>query len=36
MATLIVATSAVVTAVFFLVEWWLSVRMQAWRRTARR
>jgi len=36
MATLIVATSAVVTAVFFLIEWWLVVRTQAWRRTARR
>jgi len=36
MATLIVATSAVVTAVFFVIEWWLVVRTQAWRRTARR
>jgi iron(III) transport system permease protein len=36
MATLIVATSAAVTAVFFLIEWWLVVRTQAWRRTARR
>jgi iron(III) transport system permease protein len=36
MATLIVATSAVVTAVFFVIEWWLIVRTQAWRRTARR
>jgi iron(III) transport system permease protein len=35
MATLIVATSAVVTALFFLVEWWLIRRTQAWRRTAR-
>jgi len=35
MATLIVATSAVVTVLFFGVEWWLSVRMQAWRRTPR-
>jgi iron(III) transport system permease protein len=36
MATLIVATSAAVTAVFFFIEWWLIVRTQAWRRTARR
>jgi iron(III) transport system permease protein len=36
MATLIVATSAAVTVLFSLIEWWLSVRMQAWRRTARR
>jgi len=36
MATLIVATSAVVTAVFFVLEWWLVARTQAWRRTARR
>jgi len=36
MATLIVATSAVVTAVFFVIEWWLVVRTQAWRRTTRR
>jgi len=36
MATLIVATSAAVTAVFFVAEWWLVVRTQAWRRTARR
>ena len=35
MATLIVATSAVVTALFFLVEWWLIRRTQAWRRTTR-
>jgi iron(III) transport system permease protein len=35
MATLIVATSAVVTALFFLVEWWLIRQTQAWRRTAR-
>ncbi len=35
MATLIVATSAVVTALFFAIEWWLSARMQAWRRTTR-
>ncbi len=35
MATLIVATSAVVTVVFFTAEWWLLKRTQAWRRTAR-
>lgn len=35
MASLIVATSAVVTAVFFVVEGWLIRRTQAWRRTAR-
>jgi iron(III) transport system permease protein len=35
MATLIVATSAVVTAAFFLVEWLLVHRTQAWRRLAR-
>jgi iron(III) transport system permease protein len=32
MATLIVATSAAVTALSFLVEWWLVRRTQAWRR----
>jgi hypothetical protein len=35
MATLIVATSAVVTAVFFVVEWLLVNRTQAWRRGSR-
>jgi iron(III) transport system permease protein len=35
MATLIVATSAVVTALFFMVEWWLIRQTQAWRRTTR-
>lgn len=35
MATLIVATSAVVTVVFFVVEWLLVHRTQAWRRGAR-
>jgi iron(III) transport system permease protein len=35
MATLIVATSAVVTAVFFVVEWLLVNRTQAWRRGTR-
>jgi iron(III) transport system permease protein len=35
MATLIVATSAAVTAAFFLVEWLLVHRTQAWRRGAR-
>jgi iron(III) transport system permease protein len=35
MATLIVATSAVVTAVFFVAEGWLIRPTQAWRRTAR-
>jgi len=35
MATLIVATSAVVTALFFIVEWWLIRRTQAWRQTTR-
>ena len=35
MATLIVATSAVVTAVFFMVEWALIHRTQAWRRGGR-
>jgi len=35
MATLIVATSAIVTAVFFFAEWWLIRRTQAWRNTAR-
>jgi len=35
MATLIVSTSAVVTAVFFFVEWLLINRTQAWRRGAR-
>ena len=34
MATLIVATSAVVTAVLFALEWWLIRRTQAWRNTA--
>jgi iron(III) transport system permease protein len=35
MATLIVSTSAVVTALFFVVEWWLVRHTQAWRRAAR-
>ena len=35
MASLIVATSMVVTAVFFFAEWWLVRNTQAWRRTAR-
>ena len=35
MATLIVATSAVVTAAFFVVEWLLVNRTQAWRRGTR-
>lgn len=35
MATLIVATSAAVTGVFFLLEWWLIRRTQSWRRTER-
>jgi iron(III) transport system permease protein len=35
MATLIVATSAVVTAVFFVLEWLLVNRTQAWRRGSR-
>jgi iron(III) transport system permease protein len=34
MATLIVATSAVVTAILFALEWWLIRRTQAWRNTA--
>jgi iron(III) transport system permease protein len=34
MATLIVLTSAVVTSVLFLAEWWLIRRTQAWRNTA--
>jgi iron(III) transport system permease protein len=33
MATLIVLTSAVVTAVIFAAEWWLIRRTQAWRNT---
>jgi len=36
MATLIVLTSAVVTAVLFGLEWWLLRRTQAWRNTAQR
>jgi iron(III) transport system permease protein len=35
MATLIVATSAVVTVLFFVAEWWLVRRTQRWRDTAR-
>ncbi|MFN3566794.1 MAG: putative 2-aminoethylphosphonate ABC transporter permease subunit [Burkholderiaceae bacterium] len=35
MATLIVATSAVVTALFFVAEWWLVRRTQRWRETTR-
>jgi iron(III) transport system permease protein len=35
LATLIVATSAAVTGLFFLLEWWLVRRTQAWRRVAR-
>jgi iron(III) transport system permease protein len=35
MATLIVLTSAVVTAVTFTLEWWLIRRTQKWRNTAR-
>jgi iron(III) transport system permease protein len=35
MATLIVATSAAVTAVLFFVEWLLVRKTQAWRNTAR-
>ena len=34
MATLIVITSAAVTAVIFVVEWWLLKRTQAWRNTS--
>lgn len=36
MATLIVLTSAVVTALLFALEWWLVRHTQAWRRTAPR
>lgn len=36
MATLIVLTSAVVTALLFALEWWLLRRTQAWRNTAQR
>ena len=32
----LVLPQVVVTAVFFFIEWWLIVRTQAWRRTARR
>jgi iron(III) transport system permease protein len=35
MATLIVATSAVVSAILFALEWWLIRRTQAWRNTAK-
>jgi len=35
MATLIVLTSAVVTGLLFVVEWWLIRRTQSWRNTAR-
>jgi iron(III) transport system permease protein len=35
MATLIVATSAVVTVLFFVAEWWLVRRTQRWRDSAR-
>ncbi|GAB4464320.1 MAG: putative 2-aminoethylphosphonate ABC transporter permease subunit [Burkholderiaceae bacterium] len=35
MATLIVATSAVVTVLFFVAEWWLVRRTQRWRDTTR-
>lgn len=35
LATLIVATSAAVTGLFFLLEWWLVRRTQSWRRVAR-
>ncbi|MFZ5540023.1 MAG: putative 2-aminoethylphosphonate ABC transporter permease subunit [Pseudomonadota bacterium] len=35
MATLIVATSAVVTVLFFVAEWWLVRRTQRWRETTR-
>ena len=35
MATLIVVTSAVVTALLFAIEWWLIQRTQKWRNTAR-
>ncbi len=35
MATLIVATSAVVTVLFFVAEWWLVRRTQRWRDAAR-
>jgi iron(III) transport system permease protein len=35
MASLIVGTSAVVTAVFFALEWWIVRRTQRWRDTAR-
>ena len=34
MATLIVITSSLVTAVFFAVEWWLVRRTQRWRKTS--
>jgi iron(III) transport system permease protein len=34
MATLIVLTSAAVTAALFAIEWWLIRRTQAWRNTA--
>ena len=36
MATLIVVTSAVVTAALFGLEWWLLRHTQAWRNTAQR
>jgi len=36
MATLIVLTSAAVTALLFALEWWLLRRTQAWRNTAQR
>ena len=35
MASLIVFTSAVVTGLFFIIEWWLMRRTQRWRNTGR-
>ena len=34
MATLIVVTSAAITGLIFIAEWWLIRRTQAWRNTA--
>jgi hypothetical protein len=35
MASLIVFTSAIVTGLFFVIEWWLIRRTQRWRNPAR-
>jgi hypothetical protein len=35
MATLIVVTSAAITGLIFVVEWWLIRRTQGWRTAAR-